>query len=143
MQEMNGSREYLNQLKKLDVCIKQKQEELRDLRSLAVSERVNSKSVRVQVSQKSDRIADIVVKIVCLENEVCSEIEDLAQTKHKIINEIQSLNDDTYISILFKKYVEYKTLNQIAFEMNYSYDRTKHLHGFALNSFKIQHSILQ
>ncbi|MPM60729.1 hypothetical protein SDC9_107581 [bioreactor metagenome] len=87
-------------------------------------------------------MAETVVKIICMEDEICSELKDFTQIKHKIINEIQSLGDDTYISILFKKYVEYKTLEQIAIELNYSYDRTKHLHGFALKRFKTQHSVL-
>lgn len=136
MQDKENSKKYLNRLKALDTCIKQKQEELVQLRSLAQSVTIDVKAETVQTNPNYDRLSETVVKIVCLEDEVCTEIEGFAQKKHKIINEIQSLDDDTYISILFKKYVEYKTLEQIAFEINYSYDHTKHLHSFALKSFQ-------
>jgi len=140
VQENNDSKEYLNQLKRLDICINQKQEELRYLRSLTVSVSVNTKSERVQTTIKTDKMAGIIVKIICLEEEVRSEIEKYVKMKHRIINEIQSIDDEVYINILFKKYVEYKTLEQISNEMNYSYDRTKHLHVFALKSFKTLYS---
>lgn len=56
----------------------------------------------------------------------------------KVIGQIHMLDDITYMEILFKKYIEYKTLKDIAVEMKYSYGRTKHIHGFALEAFRIK-----
>ncbi len=48
------------------------------------------------------------------------------------IGQIHMLDDITYMKILFKKYIEFKTLKTIAKEIGYSYDRTRHAHGYAL-----------
>ena len=40
------------------------------------------------------------------------------------------------IDILYKRYVQYKSLEEIAVEMSYSYTRLRHLHGRALQGFK-------
>ena len=55
--------------------------------------------------------------------------------KHKIINEIQGLGNILHIDILFKKYVQYKSLELIAVETGYSYDYVKHAHGYVLENF--------
>jgi hypothetical protein len=41
-----------------------------------------------------------------------------------------------HVRILFKKYVEFKRLEVIAVEMNYTYQYTKELHGYALADFQ-------
>ena len=56
-------------------------------------------------------------------------------------SEIQSLDSPVYIDILYKRYVEYKTLEEIAVEMSYSYRQVLRLHGLALQDFKRWHTM--
>ena len=91
---------------------------------------------RVQTSPSADEIPNEVIRRAELEADISRKIERFLQLKHKIINEIQSLDNAVYVSILYKRYVEYKSLEEIAVEMNYSYRQIKRLHGLALLDFK-------
>lgn len=48
------------------------------------------------------------------------------------INSIESLQDTNYRAILFKRYSEYKTFEEISVEMGYAYNYTCNIHGEAL-----------
>ena len=91
---------------------------------------------RVQTSPSVDSIPNEVIRRAELEADISRKIERFLQLKHKIINEIQSLDNAVYVSIMYKRYVEYKSLEEIAVEMNYSYRQIKRLHGLALLDFK-------
>lgn len=90
---------------------------------------------KVQTSPALDRLGNDVSEILELEEEIRQEIKRYNDIKHKIINEIHSLNNRLYIEILYKRYVEFKSLEEIAVEMNYSYQWIKSNHGYALLNF--------
>ena len=46
-----------------------------------------------------------------------------------------------YKEVLKKKYIEGLKLEQIACDMGYSYDRTKHMHGEALEQYRITYNL--
>lgn len=73
-----------------------------------------------------------------LEHQIGSEIVKLAEERHRIIGEIQSLSNRRYVDVLHERYVELKTLMEIAVEKNYTYDYVKKLHGFALVEFGVR-----
>lgn len=129
------AKEYLKQIEKLDKCIDQKQIECDSLRLLAESNGSIQYGERVQTSPQGDTLEKKVVKYVQMEQEINDMIDRFVDLKHKIIDEIQGLSEVKHIDVLFKKYVQYKSLEQIAVEMNYSYDRIKHIHGYALQEF--------
>ena len=135
MTSLENPKEYLRQLRRLEVCIEQRQEELNRLRELIGCNAIDY-CERVQTSPSADSIPNEVIRRVELEADISRKIERFLQLKHKIINEIQSLDNAAYVSILYKRYVEYKSLEEIAVEMNYSYIHIKRLHGYALLEFK-------
>ena len=61
----------------------------------------------------------------------------LIKTKHEIISRINSLPDARYIKLLTEKYLHYKSLEQIAEEMNYCDDHVKRLHAQAIKAFSM------
>lgn len=133
-----SAKEYLQQLKRLDTVINQKIEELKNLRSTIYGVgSIDYSKERVQTSQSAnapfvkaaDRIAD-------LEIEINQEIDNFVDEKHKIINQIQGLQNINHINLLFKRYVEFKSLEVIAVEMNFTYQYTRRLHGTALQDFE-------
>lgn len=128
-------KEYLKQIEKLDKCIDQKQIECDSLRLLAESNGSIQYGERVQTSPQGDTLEKKVLKYVQMEQEINDMVDNFVDLKHKIIDEIQGLSEVKHIDVLFKKYVQYKSLEQIAVEMNYSYDRIKHIHGYALQEF--------
>ncbi len=130
-------KEYLQQLKRLDTLINQKIKELDELRSMSTVGAVDYSKERVQTSPSEDApFVKLIVRIVDLEAEINAEIDNFVDEKHKIINQIQGLKNSDYITLLFKRYVEYKSLEKICVEMNFSYDYIKHLHSYALKDFE-------
>ena len=133
-------KEYLRQLKTASIKIEQKEDELERLKAAAESISANNESERVQTTPR-DRISEDVACIADLKEEINRDIGELLILKNKIINEIQSLDSPVYIDILYKRYVEYKTLEEIAVEMSYSYRQVLRLHGLALQDFKRWHTM--
>lgn len=57
------------------------------------------------------------------------------QNKQKSIVEKIKEIEQPFRNILFEVYIQGKTLVTVASEMNYSYERIKHMNGIALNKF--------
>ena len=133
-------KEYLRQIRLFDICIKQKEAELAAMRSELENMSAAVTGERVQTSAK-DKMSEKVSHIVDLEAQIIQDKEKFLRMKDRIINEIQGLDNSVYVDILYKRYVEYKQLEEIAVEMNYSYRQVLRLHGFALQEFKRWHTM--
>ena len=133
-------KEYLRQIRLFDICIKQKEAELAAMRSELENMSAAVTGERVQTSAK-DKMSEKVSHIVDLEAQIIRDKESFLRMKDRIINEIQGLDNSVYVDILYKRYVEYKQLEEIAVEMNYSYRQVLRLHGFALQEFKRWHTM--
>lgn len=131
------AKEYLRHLQRLDMMINQKIKELNDLRMISQSTGgMDYSKERVQSSPTGDAsFVQSVLRIAELEKEINAEIDRFVDEKHTIINQIQALQNPRYIDILYKRYIEYKSLEQICVEMKFSYDHIRHLHGDALKEF--------
>lgn len=132
------AKEYLQQLQRLDAVINQKIKELEGLRlTLSSVGSIDYAKDRVQTGSSSDApFVRTIEKIADLEAEIDREINSFVDKKHQIINEIQGLSNAIHIQILFKRYVEFKRLEVISVEMNYTYAYTRELHGYALQDFE-------
>ncbi|MCD8127732.1 MAG: hypothetical protein LUD82_09940 [Clostridiales bacterium] len=137
------AKEYLGQLRHLDARIRQKQRELADLRQSAADiGSMDYSKVRVQASPAGNAsYTDVVHHIAALEDEINAEIDRYIDAKHAIIAEIQTLKNPVYVEILYKRYVEYKRLEEIAVELHYSYDHVRRAHGWALQEFERCHTM--
>lgn len=132
------AKEYLQQLQRLDTVINQKIKEVDDLRlkSRSVGSIDYSKE-RVQTSPSGDApFVKLIRRIIDLEEEINAEIDAFVDEKHKIINQIQGLQNSKYIEVLYKHYVEFKRLEVVAVEMNFTYQYVVELHGYALKDFQ-------
>lgn len=132
------AKEYLQQLQRLDTVINQKIKEVDDLRlkSRSVGSIDYSKE-RVQTSPSGDApFVKLIGRIIDLEAEINAEIDAFVDEKHRIINQIQALKNSKYIKILYKHYVEFKKLEVVAVEMNFTYQYVVELHGYALKDFQ-------
>jgi len=132
------AKEYLRRLRRLDSVINQKLRELSELKAMSISAGgLDYSKERVQTSPSGDApFLKIINKMIDLEAEINNEIDAFIAEKRKIINQIQSLKNADYVGLLYKRYIEYKSLDQICDEMSFSYDYIKHLHGYALRDFE-------
>lgn len=135
------AKEYLQQLQRLNTMINQKIKELDDLRSMSTSiGSFDYSKDRVQTSPSGDApFTKIVNKIVTLDEEINREIDSYVDEKYRIINQIQALQNPVHIQVLYKRYVEFKRLEVISVELNYTYQYTRELHGYALKAFETEH----
>lgn len=125
------AKEYLQQIRKADIMINYKQQQLDELRSLATSITSALNPDKVQSSGVSDKVGDAVAKIVDLQTEINRDIDGLVDLKKEVMNIIDKL-DATSLELIYSRYFEFKTWEQIACQMNYSCQWIWKLHGEAL-----------
>lgn len=136
------AKEYLRQLKQLEIKIAQRRLE----RDRLLSDAMGNSSPRlsrdkVQTSISGDTMGDKLAEAADIQKEIDWLIGKLIADRHRIIGEIHTLNDARYIQILYLHYVEGKRLEDVAEIMikpngkPYSYDHIASLHGIALQEF--------
>lgn len=136
------AKQYLDQLRVIDTKINQKMEELTDLMTAATSTgAIDYSKDRVQTSPQNAQ-ENRICKYVDLDAEINREIDEFVDIKHRVTKEIQELNVDYYIKILFKVYVQYKTVKDAANEIGLSYQYVRDLHKKALKAFEELHTDL-
>jgi DNA-directed RNA polymerase specialized sigma subunit len=136
------AKQYLDQLRVIDTKINQKMEELADLMTTATSTgAIDYSKDRVQTSPQNAQ-ENRICKYVDLDAEINREIDEFVDIKHRVTKEIQELNVDYYIKILFKVYVQYKTVKDAANEIGLSYQYVRDLHKKALEAFEELHTDL-
>ena len=121
-----SAREYLGQLQELDTNINQDLERLDDMKTNACSTgAIDYSAERVQTSPSGDSLCKAVTNYVAFNDEINAEIDRFCDAKNLIINQI-----------LFKVYVQFKTVKQASKEMKKSYNYTVELHNKALAAFE-------
>ena len=130
------TRQYLSQIEKYDNLIHNKIIEEEQLNILSISVKSIPMGDKVQSSSKQDPMGDMVAKIVDLRAEISKMATDFLEQKQEIIRTIEEVEDPILYDVLFKRYVEYKTLLNIADELGYSEITIKRLHLKALKEIK-------
>ena len=94
---------------------------------------------RVQSTPKN-KLEEAMVRLSERMEALDNDIATLSLNIDDRINSIEKLTNDTHKSILFKRYVEDKTFEEISVEMGYVYNYTCNLHGEALGELsKVLH----
>lgn len=134
-------KEYLQQLYKLNVTIEQRKQEKADLRESIYSIRSNNYSEeRVRASVPADSTHErVMVRIIELENKIDRLITEQVELKDRIIEQIHDLDNVDQIKVLYKRYVLFEKVEQIAEDMNFSYRSIYRLHDRGLEEFQKIH----
>jgi len=127
------AKEYLQQVEKLNILINHHIEQLAELKTIG-ARAVDYSADRVQTSP-TNSMELLVSKWVDMEAEITQMIDRYVDLKYKVIREIHQLEDTRYIQVLYKRYIEFKSLHKIAAEMDYEYTWMCRIHGYALNAF--------
>lgn len=130
----NKAKEYLQQVKSADLAINDKLEELAKLEALATKINSVNEGERVQSSGSQDKVADAVCEIADLKADIDVEIKHLLALKREIREVIQKVGEPELMSILYKRYMQYKSWEKISVELNISYRHATRLHGKALQN---------
>lgn len=112
--------DYLKQIEVMDAKINSSIEELAQLEALATKTTSVLGGERVQASGSQDKMADCVVKIADLQTELNKQIEEYIEFKNQARDVINECDADC-LTLLKKRYFFYKKWEEIAVEMNFTY----------------------
>lgn len=111
--------EYLDQIKKIDVMIKNKSEEYRRLVNLASGQGDFSILERVMATRDPQRIPEAIARYIDIER----EIKELNRKREEIIATVERLSTVEY-EIIYDLFVNGCTLKEVAYRHHRSYEWT-------------------
>lgn len=129
------TKEYLSRYRWQNDRINAKLEQVAELRRKAQTVSGGS-SDGSHSSTPYDRVGELTLKIVALENKINEEIDKSVDLQNEIRAAIARVPDERLQSLLEYKYINGYTLEEIAVRMDYSYPQICRLHGRALRSVK-------
>lgn len=122
------AKQYLNRVRRIDKEIEALLRMVRKTRESLESMTQNYDGDGAQ-STKNPHKFD---RLVELESMVDKKIDEQIDLKAEILNTIMQLDDRRQRLVLMEYYVEMKTWEQVAVDLNYSYMHITRLHGYAL-----------
>lgn len=132
------AKEYLEQIDYLTIRIDQMESRLACMRETAGgAAAIRYDKDNVQVSVQTDIVERNVIRLIEMQEKIFAEKVKLEAARNTIMEQIQNLDDDRYVRILFKRYVEGKKFFMIHEETQYDYDYVRVLHGEALGYFEM------
>ena len=134
---------YLRQVRRLDNIVNAKLEQIEMLKSIATKITSDMSNERVSSSTVSDKVGSTVAKIIDLETEINESIDRLIELKAEVMRIIDNVEEDDYKLLLTLRYLNFKTWEQIAVEMEFTFQWVHELHKRALIEIeKVQVSTL-
>lgn len=126
-------KQYLRRIERLDEIVKSKLEQIDRLRDLLTKITSCPSIDGVKTNNNPDKIGVTVAKIVDLENEINKTVNELIDLKREVIRMIDSVETADCRLLLTLRYINGKTWEEIAEEMNLSYQWVSgRLHNQAL-----------
>jgi DNA-directed RNA polymerase specialized sigma24 family protein len=125
---------FLEQVEKLDTIITNKLIEKQQWKEVALGITANMDGERVQSSGAKDKMASAVERCVDVEAEIDSLVDKLIDTKKEVIQTIEKLYSPTEYNVLHLRYIQHKSLQEIADHYGRDYGWVTTTHGRALKS---------
>lgn len=134
MRKKSEAQVFLEQVQRLDSVIKNKLIEKQQWKDIALGITSNTEGERVQSSGTKSKMADALNKCIDMEAEIDSLIDKLIDTKIEVIRIIEQLRSTTEYNVLHMRYIQFKSLHEIADSYGNDYGWATTTHGRALKS---------
>lgn len=134
MRKKSDAQVFLEQVEKLDCIIQNKLIEKQQWRDIALGITASMGGEKVQSSGSQSKMADAVMKCVDMEEEINSLIDRLVDTKKEVIGTIEKLDSATEYNVLHMRYIQFRSLQEIADHYGREYGWATTTHGRALAS---------
>ena len=133
--------EWLENVKKLDLLIDAKNAERDRLMAMAtdISPKMPDGMPFSFSGTVSRKVEDAVIKLISLAEETDRLVDQYIDCKQKVIKELEKLPEREY-AVLHKRYILYKTWEQIAEELSYS---TVQIWRISKNGLKILEDVIE
>ena len=136
MRKKSEAQIFLEQVEKLDARIRNKLIEKQQWKDIALGITASMDGERVQSSGSQSKMSDAVIKCVDMEAEIDSLIDELVDTKKKVIQVIESLDNAVEYDVLHRRYIQHQDLQEIADHYGYEYGWATTTHGRALKGVR-------
>lgn len=133
------AKEYLGQARFLDMRINSKIQQVASLNELATKCTATISDMPGNPNHGGSRMADAVIKIIDLQEEINRDIDKLVELKREIMEVIRAVPNAEYQTVLEKRYLCFSAWEQIAVDMNYSIQHIHRMHSAALNEITVPH----
>ena len=134
---MSEARTYLEQAYRIDQRINSRIEQVASLHNLATKANSTLTDMPGSPNRNIHRMEDIIVKIVDLENDINQDIDMLVDLKTEIMQVIKKVDDLELQTLLEQRYLNFRTWEQIAVDMQYSTRNIYKLHDRAIKEIKV------
>ena len=129
-----SNKELLNQAYHLDLRIESKLQQVESLRSLAAKATTTYAAEPVSGTRDVHKREDIICKIVDLQAEINTDIDQLIDLKRKLRKMIESVPNVSYRTILELRYLNFRTWEEIAVAMGYTLRNLRYMRDKAIDS---------
>lgn len=127
------AKEYLNEIRYLDKMIKNKLDEINNLKDQMTHISVTfTGEEQVQHDRNVHSLEKAIAKMIDLQDELTCDLAELQAKKAEAFHIIDSIEDKDMSRLLYLRYFKYETWEKIAVEMNFSIRQIYRLHGNAL-----------
>ena len=134
-EKCNAAKEYLKQVKMCDIHIANKLEDMAHLKDVVLKVTATWKQDSTSGGTgNQDKLGNAVAKIVDLENEINRAVDEYVDKKKQVSATIEKLQDPDHVAVLYKRYFQNETWEQIAYEMHCTYRNVCYIHGKALQA---------
>lgn len=130
-----ATKKYLSKIKRLDRAIDHEMLEAQRLRTLATNISATISGDKVQTSA-SNRLENIMIKLIEQENRIADAIERMAIEKDRLIEEIELINDDDCIEILKLYFVHDMKYEDLPVAANMSKSKVLYVYNRGLELFE-------
>lgn len=138
MTDIESVKAFLNRVRDADKLIDLKQMRLEELKALSTAVRSpDYSSDRVQTSPTGDTLPRIIAKIIDLQEEINADIDRFVDLKADVMHNIDRLTNPDEKVVLYRKYFEYKTMQQIADEVPCCKRTVQRLHKEGLKKLSL------
>lgn len=123
---------FLNKARTINMEIDSKLKQTQGLRHLVTNITATLSDMPGSPSRTTDKMEQIIVRIVDMEHKIDEDIDALVDLKDKIQSVINSLDDAEYRVLLTERYINFEDWEKIALTMHYSIRNIHLMHGRAL-----------
>ena len=130
------TKDYLNQINRLNMLINNKLTEIAQYRELSCSISAVKNEEKVMTSPNQDKIGTNIAKIDEMERKLDEIIDYYIDKKNYIISQIQDIENNNHYKIMFKRYIKKNKNKKIANKTGWCWRQVHRIHAKALKAFE-------
>lgn len=128
-----NAKEYLEQYQLIESRVRILQNEVERIRTDAEGLHINLDGLP-KGSGKNDKMERLAILLGERETALATELSNLWSLRIGIVNSLNELGDHKHQTLLYARYIEGKTWETIAYEMNITWRHCYRIHGHALQN---------